>query len=70
MQYCTPIQEGGECFLPTVIRAHAAFAMNACYQGTGKNDFDCDFETGAISTVDPSCEYILKTSVHAVDYLQ
>ena len=54
MQYCTPIQEGGECFLPTVIRAHAAFAMNACYQGTGKNDFDCDFETGAISTVDPS----------------
>jgi hypothetical protein len=53
MQYYTPIQEGGECFLP-MMRAHAAFATNACYQGTGKNHFDCDFETGAISTVDPS----------------
>ena len=53
MQYCTSIQEAGEGFLP-MVREHAAFAMNACYQGTGKNHFDCDFETGEISNVDPS----------------
>lgn len=60
-EYCKPIQEGGECFLPNTVKAHAAFAMNAYYQGTGKNDYDCDFEqTAAISTVDPSygnCKY-------------
>ncbi|CAK7324210.1 unnamed protein product [Dovyalis caffra] len=61
MQYCAPIQEGGKCFLPNTVRAHAAFAMNAYYQGTAKNVYDCNFEqTGAISNVDPSygnCKY-------------
>ncbi|KAJ4828426.1 hypothetical protein Tsubulata_044106 [Turnera subulata] len=60
-EYCKPIQEGGECFLPNTVRAHAAFAMNAYYQSTGKNDYDCDFlQTAAISRVDPSygnCKY-------------
>nr|TKR79207.1 hypothetical protein D5086_0000275460 [Populus alba] len=60
-EYCKPIQEGGECFLPNTVKAHAAFAMNAYYQGTEKNGYDCDFEqTAAISNVDPSygnCKY-------------
>lgn len=63
VQYCGPIQEGGECFLPNTVRAHAAFAMNAYYQATGRNDYDCDFQqTGAISNVDPSIFLIYKTS--------
>ncbi|XVE58334.1 hypothetical protein DITRI_Ditri04bG0161900 [Diplodiscus trichospermus] len=52
---CGPIQEDGICFLPNTVRGHAAFAMNAYYQSTEKNDYDCDFElTGAITDVDPS----------------
>ncbi|PON72029.1 Glycoside hydrolase [Parasponia andersonii] len=52
---CGPIQEGGPCFLPNTVRAHAAYAMNAYYQIMGSNGSDCDFEqTGAISHVDPS----------------
>ncbi|KAE8722461.1 putative acyl-coenzyme A binding domain containing [Hibiscus syriacus] len=58
---CEPIQQGGACFLPDTIRAHAAFAMNAYYQSTGTNESDCDFDqTGAITDVDPSygkCQY-------------
>ncbi|KAI5657626.1 hypothetical protein M9H77_26419 [Catharanthus roseus] len=58
---CGPIKEGGSCFLPNTVRAHAAYAMNAYYQATGRHDFDCDFkETGAITTTDPSygkCKY-------------
>ncbi|CAK9151583.1 unnamed protein product [Ilex paraguariensis] len=58
---CRPIQEGGECFVPNTVRAHAAYAMNAYYQATGRNGYDCDFDqTGAITNVDPSygkCNY-------------
>ncbi|XP_058010033.1 glucan endo-1,3-beta-glucosidase isoform X1 [Hevea brasiliensis] len=58
---CGPIVDGGECFLPNTVRAHAAFAMNAYYQAMGRNDYDCDFQqTGAISSLDPSygnCKY-------------
>ncbi|CAL1404464.1 unnamed protein product [Linum trigynum] len=58
---CGPIQEGGECFFPDTVRAHAAFAMNAFYQAMGRNDYDCDFRrTGVITAVDPSygnCKY-------------
>ncbi|CAN1228049.1 Glucan endo-1,3-beta-glucosidase [Linum grandiflorum] len=53
--WCEPIQEGGECFLPDTVRAHASFAMNAFYQAMGRNDYDCEFrQTGEITTVDPS----------------
>ncbi|XWS61358.1 hypothetical protein CRYUN_Cryun07bG0119200 [Craigia yunnanensis] len=58
---CGPVQEDGVCFLPNTVRAHAAFVMNAYYQSTEKNEYDCDFEqTGAITDVDPSygkCQY-------------
>ncbi|CAN0911324.1 Glucan endo-1,3-beta-glucosidase [Linum grandiflorum] len=53
--WCGPIQEGGECFLPDTVRAHASFAMNAFYQAMGRNHYDCEFQqTGEITTVDPS----------------
>ncbi|XP_060971260.1 glucan endo-1,3-beta-glucosidase isoform X1 [Cannabis sativa] len=52
---CGPIQQGGPCFLPDSVRAHAAYAMNLYYQVMGTNGYACDFEkTGAISHVDPS----------------
>ncbi|PKI64155.1 hypothetical protein CRG98_015430 [Punica granatum] len=58
---CGPIQEGGPCFKPDTVHAHAAYAMNMYYQENGKNDYDCDFEgTGSITSVDPSygkCKY-------------
>ncbi|GAV82835.1 Glyco_hydro_17 domain-containing protein/X8 domain-containing protein [Cephalotus follicularis] len=58
---CRPIQEDGPCFLPNTVRAHAAYAMNAFYQATERNDYDCDFQqTGTIANVDPSygnCHY-------------
>ncbi|MQM00485.1 hypothetical protein Taro_033212 [Colocasia esculenta] len=58
---CTPIQAGGECFLPNTLRSHAAYAMNAYFKSAGQHDFNCDFaQTGAITTSDPSygnCKY-------------
>ncbi|WCJ27593.1 Glucan endo-1 3-beta-glucosidase [Euphorbia peplus] len=58
---CEPIKDGGQCFLPNTVRAHAAFAMNAYYQTNGRFFYDCDFhQTGAITTLDPSygnCKY-------------
>lgn len=58
---CRPIQEGGPCYLPDTVRGHAAYAMNAYYQATGGNDFDCDFkQTAAVTSTDPSygkCKY-------------
>ncbi|XP_010922329.1 glucan endo-1,3-beta-glucosidase isoform X1 [Elaeis guineensis] len=52
---CKPIQEGGACFLPNSLRAHAAFAMNAYYQAAGRHNFNCDFSNSAVITsADPS----------------
>lgn len=52
---CGPIQEGGACFEPNTVQAHAAYAMNVYYQANGKDDYDCNFEgTGSITNVDPS----------------
>ncbi|KAG6714232.1 hypothetical protein I3842_05G193700 [Carya illinoinensis] len=52
---CGPIQEGGPCFMPNTVGAHAAYSMNLFYQVMGRNDYDCDFDqTGSITDVDPS----------------
>ncbi|KAL5750227.1 hypothetical protein ACOSP7_024830 [Xanthoceras sorbifolium] len=52
---CRPIQQGGACFEPNVVRSHAAYAMNAYYQANGHQDLNCDFnKTGAIVYSDPS----------------
>ncbi|KAF5795442.1 putative glucan endo-1,3-beta-D-glucosidase [Helianthus annuus] len=58
---CQPILEGGRCFYPNSVHAHAAYAMNAYYQATGRHEYDCDFRgTGFITPSNPSygrCKY-------------
>lgn len=52
---CGPIKDGGPCFKPNTLRSHAAYAMNAYYQQSGRHDFDCDFgHTGVITFTNPS----------------
>ena len=52
---CGPIRDGGPCFKPNTARSHAAYAMNAYYQASGRHDLDCDFgHTGVITYTDPS----------------
>ncbi|XP_060174808.1 glucan endo-1,3-beta-D-glucosidase-like isoform X2 [Lycium barbarum] len=54
---CQPIQDGGPCYEPNTIRAHAAYAMNAYYQANGRKMFDCNFiNTGVVTNYDPSYE--------------
>ncbi|XP_072973300.1 glucan endo-1,3-beta-glucosidase-like [Typha angustifolia] len=54
---CSPIQPGGECYFPETVQAHATYAMNAYFQASGQNAFDCDFgQTGMITSIDPSYE--------------
>lgn len=41
--------------MPNTLRSHAAFAMNAYYQSSGRHDFNCDFgKTGVVTLSDPS----------------
>ncbi|XP_077239034.1 glucan endo-1,3-beta-glucosidase-like [Tasmannia lanceolata] len=58
---CKPIQSGGACFQPDTIQSHAAYAMNAYYQSSGRHDYDCYFsQTGLVTSSDPSygtCRY-------------
>lgn len=52
---CGPIKNGGACFKPDSLRSHAAYAMNAFYQKSGRHNSDCDFgTTGVITDKDPS----------------
>ncbi|KAK4270716.1 hypothetical protein QN277_019491 [Acacia crassicarpa] len=54
---CGPIKDGGPCFKPNNVRSHAAYAMNAYYQASGRHDSDCYFAgTGLLTTTDPSYE--------------
>ncbi|KHN08021.1 Glucan endo-1,3-beta-glucosidase 7 [Glycine soja] len=49
-----PIKDGGPCFKPNTVRPHAAYAMNAYYQASGRHDFDCNFgHTGLVIYTDP-----------------
>lgn len=52
---CRPIQPGGPCYSPNTVAGHAAYAMNAYYQTTGRNNWNCDFaQTGTLTSTDPS----------------
>ncbi|XP_027356513.1 glucan endo-1,3-beta-glucosidase 12-like [Abrus precatorius] len=58
---CREIYEGGGCFRPNKLLAHASYAMNAYYQMHGRNYWNCDFKaTGLVTFSDPSygaCRY-------------
>lgn len=57
---CQPIKDGGPCYEPNTVRAHASYAMNAFYQVNGGNDYDCDFiNTGLVTVNDPSKYFYL-----------
>lgn len=57
---CQPIKDGGPCFEPNTVRAHAAYAMNAYYQANGGKDLDCNFiNTGVVTNYDPSKFFFL-----------
>ncbi|KAG6491594.1 hypothetical protein ZIOFF_046526 [Zingiber officinale] len=52
---CKAIQEGGACFSPNTLLAHASYSMNSYYQAAGRHEFNCDFgRTGVITSSDPS----------------
>lgn len=52
---CSPIQAGGNCYLPNTIASHAAYAMNLFYQTSGPNPWNCDFmDTGSVTSSNPS----------------
>ncbi|CAD5197225.1 unnamed protein product [Musa acuminata subsp. malaccensis] len=58
---CGAIQNGGACFDPNTLLAHASYAMNAYYQAAGRHDFNCYFGgSGVLTSTDPSygnCRY-------------
>ncbi|CAL9134288.1 unnamed protein product, partial [Musa acuminata var. zebrina] len=52
---CGAIQNGGACFDPNTLLAHASYAMNAYYQAAGRHDFNCYFGgSGVLTSTDPS----------------
>ncbi|XP_061372796.1 glucan endo-1,3-beta-glucosidase 12-like [Gastrolobium bilobum] len=58
---CREIYEGGDCYQPNKLLAHASYAMNSYYQMHGRNYWNCDFKaTGIVTFSDPSygaCRY-------------
>ncbi|KAL9238779.1 hypothetical protein vseg_013156 [Gypsophila vaccaria] len=59
---CNPIQDGGPCFQPNTVRAHASYAMNTYYHINGQHESDCYFDgSGLVTNSNPSyeaCEYV------------
>ncbi|KAL5783661.1 hypothetical protein ACOSP7_008690 [Xanthoceras sorbifolium] len=59
---CSPIQKGGECFLPDNVYNHASFAMNLDYQLSGRDPQVCaKMRYGIIVDEDPSydnCHFV------------
>lgn len=58
---CAPIQDGGACYWPNTVAAHASYAMNSFFQNGGQNPSFCNFNgAGQLTTLDPSvagCAY-------------
>ncbi|GLJ46674.1 hypothetical protein SUGI_0983680 [Cryptomeria japonica] len=58
---CSAIHQGGPCYTPNTVHAHASFAMNSYYHVHGRNYWNCDFkDTGLVTFTDPSygsCNY-------------
>ncbi|KAJ3704339.1 hypothetical protein LUZ61_008044 [Rhynchospora tenuis] len=52
---CTIFQEGYSCFYPNNSISHASIAMNLYYQSSGRNYWNCYFNSsGLIVSTDPS----------------
>ncbi|KAL5783667.1 hypothetical protein ACOSP7_008696 [Xanthoceras sorbifolium] len=57
---CSPIKEGGSCFLPNDPYNHASFAVNLYYQHNDRAPEICEAYFGLVTDQDPSkdnCHY-------------
>lgn len=58
---CKAVQQGGQCYQPITVAAHASYAFNSYYQKNSKAPGTCDFGGNAIiTTTNPSygsCTY-------------
>ncbi|KAK1282512.1 Glucan endo-1,3-beta-glucosidase 12 [Acorus calamus] len=58
---CGPVQNGGPCFEPNTLAAHASFAFNSYYQQNGNSDIACNFGgTARITTHNPMVSVTLE----------
>ncbi|XP_076924623.1 glucan endo-1,3-beta-glucosidase 3-like [Bidens hawaiensis] len=52
---CSLMSQGGPCYEPDTVMAHATYAFNAYYQRMGMADGTCDFNgVATVTTTDPS----------------
>lgn len=48
---CSVIQEGGVCFYPNTLINHASVVMNLYYSSMGRNSWNCDFRSSALTVI-------------------
>lgn len=67
---CTPIQQGGVCFDPNNVQAHASYAFNNYYVKNGMLPGTCDFGgSAAPTTLNPSygkCSFETSTGTSSI----
>nr|GLL26157.1 glucan endo-1,3-beta-glucosidase 2-like [Ipomoea trifida] len=52
---CSPLMQGGPCYEPDTVTAHATYAFDAYYQKMGKAPGTCDFNgVATVTTTNPS----------------
>ncbi|KAL6505831.1 hypothetical protein OROHE_023210 [Orobanche hederae] len=52
---CSVLEQGGPCYQPNNVVAHASYAFDAYYQRMGKGSGTCDFKgVATVTTTDPS----------------
>lgn len=52
---CSPLMQGGPCYEPDTVAAHATYAFDAYYQKMGKAPGTCDFNgVATVTTTNPS----------------
>lgn len=67
---CTAIQQGGVCFDPDNVQAHASYAFNSYYIKNGMLPGTCDFGgSAALTTLNPSfgkCNFETSTGTSSI----